>query len=282
VTERVYSDQKVALLTQHGKEKVLAPVLEPALGCKLALVTGYDTDQLGTFTRDIPRLGTQIDAARRKARIGMDISGLPLGLASEGSLGADPFVGMFPWNLELLLFIDDIRGIEVTGVAQGNAQSAHLLTGSWVEAESFALQAGFPQQFLVLRPEAMDDPRIRKGITSASELRAAFAWALDQAANGQVFLETDARAYANPTRMENISRAAEDLVKRLGSPCPACSAPGFWAVEHIPGLCCADCDAPTREIYAEVYGCVKCEHRETRERTDRQFAEPGHCDYCNP
>lgn len=282
MTERDYSDQKVALLTQHGKEKVLAPVLEPALGCKLALVTGYDTDQLGTFTRDIPRLGTQIDAARKKARIGMDISGLPLGLASEGSLGADPFVGIFPWNLELLLFIDDIRGIEVMGVAQSNAQSAHLLTGSWVEAESFALQAGFPQQFLVLRPEAKDDPRIRKGISSASELRVAFASALDQAANGQVFLETDARAHANPTRMENISRAAEDLVKRLCSPCPACSTPGFWAVEHIPGLCCADCDAPTREIRAEVYGCVKCEHRETRERTDRQFAEPGHCDYCNP
>ncbi len=70
----VYAACKVALLTQHGKEKVLAPVLEPGLGCRIEHVTGFDTDQLGTFTREIPRHGTQIEAARRKARIGMDRS----------------------------------------------------------------------------------------------------------------------------------------------------------------------------------------------------------------
>ena len=47
-----YADQKIALLTQHGKERVIAPTLEPHLGCEVPLVTGFDTDQLGTFTRD--------------------------------------------------------------------------------------------------------------------------------------------------------------------------------------------------------------------------------------
>ena len=92
----VYSGRGVALLTQHGKERMIAPVLESALGCRVERVTGYDTDQLGTFTRDVPRAGTQIEAARKKARIGMELSGLSLGLASEGSFGPDPMGGCFP------------------------------------------------------------------------------------------------------------------------------------------------------------------------------------------
>ena len=70
-------------------------------------MTGYDTDQLGTFTRDIPRPGSQLEAARRKARMGMSLSGLPVGLASEGSFAPDPFTGMFTWNVEMLVLIDD-------------------------------------------------------------------------------------------------------------------------------------------------------------------------------
>ena len=103
-----YAGQRVALLTQHGKERGLAPVLAAALGCRVERVAGYDTDLLGTFARDIPRAGTQIEAARKKARLGMQLAGLPLGLASEGSFGPDPMLGMFPWNVEFLIFIDEI------------------------------------------------------------------------------------------------------------------------------------------------------------------------------
>lgn len=133
-----------------------------------------------------------------------------------------------------------------------------------------------------MRPEGENDPRLRKGIAAWEELKAAFAWAQAQSASGQVFLETDLRAHANPTRMEMIRLAAEDLVAKLGSPCPACGAPGFWLVERIAGLLCGDCGAPTRETRAEVYGCLKCAHRETRERPEPQYADPGRCDYCNP
>ena len=80
-----YRGQSIALLTQHGKERVIAPALEPALDCRVQLVTGYDTDQLGTFTRDKPRPGTQLEAARRKARVGMTLSGLPVGLVLEAT-----------------------------------------------------------------------------------------------------------------------------------------------------------------------------------------------------
>lgn len=282
MTALLYAGQRVALLTQHGKERAIAAVLDPALGCRVERVTGYDTDRLGTFTRDIPRFGTQLDAARRKARIGMELAGSPLGLASEGSFGADPFTGMFSWNVEVLIFIDDTLGIEVCGVFQGPGGSEHLRAADWTAVEAFAVKAGFPAQHLVLRPDDEHDPRIRKGIAGWPDLRDAFAWARGLSGTGAVFVEFDLRAHAHPGRMENIRRAAEDLVAKLHSICPACGASGYAMVERVTGLPCADCGAPTRETRAEVWGCLKCAQRETRECDESHQADPGRCDYCNP
>ena len=131
------SRSTVALLTQHGKEKVIAPVLAELLGCRVEKVEGFDTDLLGTFTRDIAREGSQLDAARKKARIGMELSGLSIGLASEGSFGTDPFTGMLPWNRELLIWIDDRLGIEVIANSAGKTNFSHRLVESWEEAAGF-------------------------------------------------------------------------------------------------------------------------------------------------
>ncbi len=278
----LYRGQQVALLTQHGKERVIASVLDTALGCRVERVTGYDTDLLGTFTRDIARAGSQAEAARTKARIGMKLSGLALGLASEGAFGLDPFAGMFPWNVEILVFIDDWRGLEIVGVAQGRANSAQLLSTGWSDVETFARAVRFPEHHLVVRPESENDARFRKGVAAWPELKAAYAWAVSQSPSGHVSLEVDLRAYANPTRLLNIRRAAVDLAKRLGSLCPACHVPGFWIVESVPGLPCEACKAPTRQIRAEIYGCLKCDHQAMRQHTDRKYADPAHCNDCNP
>ena len=277
-----YSGPRIALLTRHGKEGAIAPVLEPALGCRIELVEDYDTDRLGTFTRDIPREGTQLEAARKKARIGMALSGLQHGLASEGSFGPDPCTGLLPWNVELLVYVDDLLGVEVVGMAQGKAVSGHRVADDWATVAAFARSAGFPGHQLVLRPEGEDDPRIRKGLADWPALEQAYAWAARQSASGRVWVEVDLRAHANPTRMATIGRAAEDLTTKLLCRCPACGAPGFGVVERIGGLPCGDCGLPTREMRAEVCGCVKCTHRETRARADRQHADPGRCDHCNP
>jgi len=277
-----YAGCRIALLTQHGKERVIAPVLEATLGCHVLRVTGYDTDQLGTFTREIPRFGTQLEAARKKARIGMELAGVPWGLASEGSFGPDPFTGMFSWNVELLLFIDDVRAIEVCGVFQGPGGGEHLSAKDWAAIEAFAGKAGFPAQHLVLRPGDEHDPRFRKGIDTWQDLREGFAWARDLSPAGRVFVERDLRAHANPQRMENIRQAAQDLASKLASACPVCNTPGFALIDRLTGLPCAACGAPTREPRADIWGCVRCSHRETRLRTEPVAADPGRCDYCNP
>lgn len=278
----VYAGRKVALLTQHGKERVIAPVLEPVLGCVLEHVTGFETDQLGTFTRETPRLGTQLDAARCKARKGMELAGLSLGMASEGSFGPDPFTGMLPWNVELLIWIDDDLGIEIVGMAQGAAHSGHLQSGDWQEIAAFARCEEFPQHQLVLRPDGQDDPRIHKGIADWDRLRACFDEALAQSSHRQVFVEWDLRAFANPSRMQNIEQATGDLLQRIQSRCLACEAPGFWITERLPGLPCAACGLPTSSYHSEIWSCLRCGHRSVKKRTDCVAAPPAQCGYCNP
>lgn len=276
-----YAGQALALLTQHGKEAVLAPLLEPALGCRVVRVSGFDTDRLGTFTRDIPRPGTLLETARRKAQIGIKLSGAALGLASEGAFGPDPMLGTLPWNTELVLCIDTQRGIEVAGWAEGATRFAHRLVGDWAAAQAFAQEAGFPEHALVVRPEHPDNARIEKGIANWPALQAAFARALAASANGLVCLEHDVRAHLHPTRREAIRRAAENLRDKLLSLCPACGAPGFWVVEQIPGRLCAACGAPTSAARAEVWGCLCCGRREERPLKN-DAADPAVCAFCNP
>lgn len=277
-----YAGRRVALLTQHGKEAVISPVLEPGLGCIVEHVTGFDTDLLGTFTRETPRPGTQLEAARRKARKGMALSGLPLGMASEGSFGPDPYTGLFPWNIEILVWIDDVLGIECVGMAQGAARSGHLLSADWSEIESFASKEGFPQHQLVLRPDGEGDPRIRKDIADWARLKACFDACQAESRQGMVFVELDLRAFANPSRMRHIELAAGDLLRRIQSACPSCEAPGFWITERQPGLPCSACGLPTTSYRAEVWSCVRCDHRPVVVRQDRIKADPKDCRYCNP
>lgn len=281
-TVGLYQGQQVALLTQHGKEHVIAAVLDIALGCRVERVAGYDTDLLGTFSRDIARASTQIEAARKKARIGMELARLPLGIASEGSFGPDPFTGMFSWNVEFLIWIDNERGLEIVAVSQGKTNLAHLLSTSWEEVKTFAQNTGFPEHHLMVRPEGENDPRIRKGIATWDDLKIAFTWAQDQSETENVFVETDMRAHANPTRMNNIRMAAEELANKLSSHCPSCGTPGYWIMEHIRGLPCKRCGTPTRDIREDLYGCLKCSHQVRVQRSEPAYADPGHCDICNP
>lgn len=277
-----YSGGRVALLTQHGKERVIAPVLERGLECIVEHVTGFDTDQLGTFARETARPGTPLDAARRKARKGMELSSLPLGIASEGSFGPDPFAGLFPWNMEILIWIDDNLGLEIIGVAEGAASGGHIQSGDWEQIEAYAKREDFPRQRLVLRPDGQDDPRIEKGIGNWGQLKSSFDDALAQSGNGQVFVEPDLRAFASPRRMQRIEQAACDLLRRIESTCPECGVPGFWITERSPGLPCAACGFPTSSYRSEVWTCLHCAFQRVEKRRDRVEADPTYCAYCNP
>jgi hypothetical protein len=71
---------------------------------------------------------------------------------------------MFPWNVEVLVWLDGRLCVEVVGMAQGPTQSGHLQKADWAVVERFALDKDFPNHQLVIRPQDLDDPRLIKGI----------------------------------------------------------------------------------------------------------------------
>lgn len=274
-----YRHGRAALLTQHGKEVAIGPPLAEALGLEVVRVEGYDTDRLGTFTRDVPRAGTQIEAARSKASLAQQLSGLPWGLGSEGSFGPDPMLGMSAWNVELIAWLDGERSLEIVATAAGpetNYRQGWI--EDWAQVEAFAAAVGFPGHGLIVSP-GPDAAPIAKGITELDALAHAFALALSR--HGRAWIETDMRAHFNPSRMTMISRAARQLAQRLESCCPRCGAPGWWPDSAIPGRPCVECGAPTRLATAHRWHCGACGLDENRP-LEAGPADPSQCDHCNP
>lgn len=277
-----YCGREVCLTTHHGKQRALARAFRSGLGAEL-LVSDCNTDQLGTFSGEVERSTDALTTCRHKAELGLERSGLSLGLASEGSFGPHPAVPLLTAGVELLVFLDRERQLEVVEQhleLRTNYSRFRLEPGAdpspWLE------RIGFPSHAVIVRPEANPPVPCVKGIQSLSALEQAIATCRAASAEPLV-LETDMRAHLNPTRMASIRRLGFKLVRRLASTCPACSAPGWGCTGTRPGLPCSWCGSPTELVAADVWSCVACDHSEERPRADgRQEADPGHCPYCNP
>lgn len=281
-THTLFRGRELALLTKHQKEQLIAPLLEPFLGLKVVQLADYDTDQLGTFTRDLKRTGTQLETARKKARIGMELTGLKLGLASEGSFGVDPYTGFMPWNIEMVVFIDDIHALELVGIAQGPTKMVQEKSATLEKAQRLVADFGFPASQVILRPDNGENPYFVKGISTWDQFEAAFHDCLQLSKQGLVFIENDFRAHASPARQEMIRLATVNLLLKLHSYCPSCHTPGYWVAETKPGLPCEYCEAPTEVFRSQLYRCPKCGFSKEVVRSDLQFADPGNCSLCNP
>jgi len=276
-----YENIKISLLTKHKKEKVIAPKFIKKLDAEIIHTDTFDTDELGTFTRDKARYGNQLDAARRKARIGMEITGLKYGIASEGSFISDPFIGLLPWNHEIIIFIDDILGIEIIGSSKSAAVSRQSKIRNWKELAKFARLNKFPTHHLVLRPDDENHPVFQKGISNRIILEESFNQAMKLSKTKKVYVEHDLRAHANPTRMKNIANATTDVIHKLKSLCPNCHTPGFQITKVKSGLPCAICDMETRETFEKIFTCNTCDY-EKSEFVKKEKADPAKCDFCNP
>lgn len=280
------SGERAVIATMHGKERVIAPLLVEALGLDCVVPQAFDTDRFGTFTREIERTGTQLDAARAKIAAAFEHEPhARVAVASEGSFGPHPWIPFVPLGRELVLLVDRQTGLEITGHdATIETHFAHRIVDGPVAAFAFAELMRFPEQGLIVMGCRGDEPApdiaLWKGIVAADVLDRAVRDVL--ALCGAAFIETDMRAHLNPTRMEAIERATRDLVRRFKSRCPACAYPGYDVTERIPGLPCEWCGEPTQVIKAEVLSCAACGHRIERSMGDRPTADPGQCNGCNP
>lgn len=274
----------VAFLTQHGKEQLLQSVCGPALGWQVQRVAGYDTDQLGSFTRVHARAGSQREAARRKAELACELSGLPRGLGSEGAFAPDPYVGLSPWNLEILCYLDREAGLEIYASADSlEVSCAQAWVSDLAGVHRFSEAQGFPAQGLLLadrrlEPGRAGEARILQDLPDLESLTQSALQLL--AEGGGLWLETDQRAHRNPRRQRVILRAAEDLVRRLQARCPSCGTPDFGVKRRVPGLPCGACGMPTEAILWDIHGCAHCGHEQRVQRAE--FADPAQCGLCNP
>ena len=108
----MYRLKTAVLTTKHAKEQVIAPLFAEVLEMDV-IVHAADTDMLGTFTGTIPRLGSMQETVIAKAKIGLEATGLPFGIASEGAFGPHPSNPFIAADTEMMVFIDTERDFTV-------------------------------------------------------------------------------------------------------------------------------------------------------------------------
>lgn len=278
----IFRGRPLLIATRHGKDRVLAPILEAGLGVSCRAIPELDTDILGTFTGEVERTLPPLEAAREKCRMAMDLSGHDLALASEGSFGPHPSIPFLPADEEFLLLVDRRNALEVA-VRECSLRTnfSYSLVSSEDELLTFAEAASFPSHALILRGAPTTHAGIRKGIASREDLLEAFYALLKE--HGSVHVETDMRAMCNPTRMEVIEAAGRRLLELCLSECPSCKRPGFGVRDVRRGLPCAGCGNPTRGIIARILRCDGCgQYREDAYPDGVREEDPGRCDQCNP
>lgn len=274
-----WTGEVAAIATKHGKQRQFGPPLDRLLGLEL-VVAAVDTDQLGTFSGEVPRTGSPLDTARRKARWAIDHTGARIGLASEGSFGPHPDVPFVAIGAELALCLDAHEGLEIVErVVSTDTNYQHLQVGDLPIPPMFLESVGFPSHALVVSPPGELTPMF-KGLVDLDDVEHAVACCVDR--SGSALIQTDMRAHLNPTRQRALAEVADRLARRLATLCPVCAAPGWGIVAVETGLPCEWCAQPTPLVAYDMFGCARagCEARTREPRVD--LAPAGECPTCNP
>lgn len=278
-----FEGRHAVIATMHGKERVIGPLLAEAFGMSVSASEGVNTDRFGTFTRDVPRAGTQLEAARKKASAALKEGKSDLVIASEGAYAAHPDAPFLCQATELVLLVDRRHNLEIAGYHRSSQVHMHQ---RWVcspqEAVTAALAQDFPRHGIVVRISPHTTRGMCKDLQSADQLAAHAQRLLRWPWRRKIFLETDMRAHRNPTRMACIAAAATDLVSRMQSRCPQCATPGFGISSTQAGLPCEQCGMPTRNILKQLSRCGKCGYTKEKMHPFGAGADPGDCQHCNP
>ena len=249
IVNHSWFENRIAVIaTMHQKERVIAPLLETVLGIKIKVSSQFDTDHFGTFTREIKRIRTQIEAARLKAQKVLEITGESIAIASEGSFYPHPAFPFLSCDREIVLLLDKSHQLEIIGQEiSTETNHSHQQVKTIQEALEFAQKVGFPEHGLVVMvsQHSTNKNEIVKGIITEEMLIESIEFALKQSLTGTIHIETDMRAMYNPTRMKVIEKTTRNLIEKLNRFCPQCSYPGFDVVERRSGLPCGWCSSPT-------------------------------------
>lgn len=278
----MFENRKLIIATKHQKEKVIAPLLEKALGVKCFVDEKFDSDIFGTFSGEVERTKDALTTARDKCLLAMQKNNCDLGIASEGSFGAHPYVFFSKSDDEWIVLIDKKNNLEIVArelSLKTNFDGRAINTKE--ELMNFAEQAEFPSHGLILRKSKASNTDVYKGITDLKILKQTFNILNNK--YGAVFVETDMRAMFNPTRMEVIENATKNLIQKVKSKCPNCKMPGFDIKKINKGLPCDLCGMPTKSALSHLYICEHCNFvKEKKYPLDKKTEDPMYCNFCNP
>ncbi len=285
-TESWFKNRVCILATMHKKEQVMVRPLEAQLQMQVIIPQAFNTDSFGTFSREIKRMGTQLEAARLKAQQVLEVTGESLAVTSEGSFFPHPILPYCACDRELVLLLDKTNDIEIVGTEISlETNYSHTSVKTVSEALAFAEKAGFPSHGLIVMesPKPQKNEMIFKGIVTEEKLINAVTKVMESSPKKTAHVETDMRAMYNPSRMKVIAQATHNLIEKILNTCPNCNWPGFDIIETIPGLTCEICHFPTDLIKSEIYQCKKCNFQQTKDFPNGvKFADPTYCNYCNP
>jgi hypothetical protein len=279
-----FENSTIVFATHHRKSIAAHEPFMTALNSRIEELL-IDSDRLGTFSGEIERRGTMIDALRDKVALARTDTSERFVLVSEGSFGSADGFGVLARGIEMLMLHDAVTGVEVLEqYVSWDTNYATATISQLEELERFLQKMQFGTHALVVYPEGnLAAATVRKGIVTRPKAQSAFSEARTASPMGRVVVLSDMRAHCNPTRMKAISTCCALLANRLATRCPRCGSGGFGMVTSIPGLPCQSCGAPTQRSKLEEHGCVRCGERLERRRSDGvQYADPSDCGICNP
>jgi len=277
-----FKGKKAIIASKHKKEEVISPILENQLGLLCVTHKGLDTDLLGTFSGEVERLDDPITTLRKKCQMAIEVSGINVAIASEGSFGAHPSIFFANADDEFVMLMDKENGIEVIEKElslETNFDGTDIKSVD--EIIEFASKIGFPSHGIILKKAKNNFKGIIKESQSINKLIENYQ--IIKNADGSAYAETDMRAMHNPTRMKVIAKATEKLVCKINSLCPNCNIPGFGVIGEKKGLPCQICGLPTRSTLKHIYCCYRCNFQMDKVFPfEKQVEDPQYCDFCNP
>ena len=108
------------------------------------------------------------------ARLGIEKTGESIAIASEGSIGADPFIPFINSDFEMMAFVDAELDLEIIeSIRSTDIVTATKIVHAQEDLNEFLKRADFPNHKLIVRTQKTPTTFCIKGIDDEYSLRRA-------------------------------------------------------------------------------------------------------------
>jgi hypothetical protein len=218
MNKRLHEGKTAVVATKHGKERLVAEILSHELGVHVETARDLDTDNFGSFTGEIPRKGSQLDAARLKATAARSTTPADFYIATEGSFDSDSRMLGLPIHREVVYWHDPSGEDIVVTRETPKTNAARILIRSDADLDRAVRKLGFPEHGIILRKRRpffgdillKDAHDILELKDQYERVASTFPWV-------KIYAESDLRSHRNPTRQNVIRDALRELVAIIKS-----------------------------------------------------------------